>query len=157
MWVSTTRPTPACAACSPASSAVRWPRTPLRSGRGSVASTIRRSAPRGEVDQLPRRAASRRRRRAARRRSTGVTADRVRVDEVGHQREREAQRADLDHGVGGVLLEVEGLLDQLLVAPRADDLAERLARPGRRDQPRPRRARRCPASGGTGTGCCRGA
>ena len=57
-------------ACSPASSGVRWPRMPVRSGRGSVASIEQQVGARGELDQLLGRAASRRRRPARRRRSS---------------------------------------------------------------------------------------
>ena len=52
MWVRTTRLAPARRACSPASAGVMWPRIPVRSGRGSVASTISRSVSRGDLDQL---------------------------------------------------------------------------------------------------------
>ena len=45
MWVSTSRLAPASRACCPASAGVRCPRGPSRSGRGSVASTSRRSVP----------------------------------------------------------------------------------------------------------------
>jgi hypothetical protein len=74
---------------------------------------------------------------------------------VRHLVEADLQRADLEPVGGVVLAQVERVLDQVLVAPRADDAAERLARAAGRSS-RGARARR-PGQRSTGTGCWRGA
>ena len=61
-----------------------------------------------------------------------------------HLLEAGPQRAHLDRRACVVLLDREGLLDQILGTPRADHTAKALGRAGRRDQPR--------ASRGIGTG-----
>ena len=62
--------------------------------------------------------------------------DRVGEDVVRDLGKAQPQRPDLDDRAGVVLLDREGLLDQLLVPPGPDDGAEGLAGAGRDDQPR---------------------
>jgi hypothetical protein len=76
------------------------------------------------------------------------------VHEVRDFGEREAQRADRDRIGRVVLAQLEGVLDEVLVAPCADDAAERVARVARRVQ---LRARGRVGARSTATGCWRGA
>src|SRR4051794_2500059 len=92
-----------------------------------------------EVDQVVGRAAV----RAEHELLVGVLrrdGDRERLREVRDELEGERERADARGGVRLVLLEGEGVLDQVLVAPRADDPAVGLARPPGRDEARAGRA-----------------
>src|SRR4051812_45450435 len=66
----------------------------------------------------------------------GRDADRERLGEVRDRLERELERTDARTRIRLVLLEGERILDQVLVAPRADDAPVRLARASRRDQAR---------------------
>jgi hypothetical protein len=62
--------------------------------------------------------------------------DREGLDEVRNGVERRPDVPDLDPVAGGVFLDPEGALDQVIVSPRADHPAKRLDGTGRRDQPR---------------------
>jgi hypothetical protein len=62
----------------------------------------------------------------------GGDLDRVRRDEVRDGLEAERERADVQHLGRVVLAQVEGPLDQVLVAPRAHHAAEAVTRAGRR-------------------------
>ena len=66
-------------------------------------------------------------------------AHRERLGEVRHRLEGDPDRADVELLGGVVLPEVEGVLDQVVVAPGADHAPERVARAGRGVQHRPRR------------------
>ena len=128
----------------PASAGVRWPRTPVRSGRGRVASISMRSA--SLANSVNASVDGNRRRRSSPRRLSSGTPHRERLGEVRHRLEADSHRADLELARGPVLARAEGLLDQVLVAPRADDAPEGLGRSRRRVQPG-LAGYRCPASG----------
>ena len=66
--------------------------------------------------------------------------ERERLGEVRHVGECDLERADTRLVGHGVLLQIERVLDQVVVAPGSDDRAERLAAAGRADQPRLLRA-----------------
>src|SRR5206468_1777105 len=72
-------------------------------------------------------------------REPSAAVRRAEVDRVGGREVRDlpeagAERADLDRGAGVVLLEREGALDQVLLAPCADHPTEALAGAARGDQ-----------------------
>ena len=112
---------------------VRCPRRPVRSGRGSVASISSRSVSARERAQL----LGGRRESAPNVSRAAVAADVISTalarDEVRHGLEAERSAAPAcSVSAGSYSRSVERVLDQVLVAPRADHAAEALARPAAR-------------------------
>ena len=139
----------------PASAGVRWPRMPVRSGRGKVASTSISSTPTAKSARA----------------SVGLQSAPYtmppppfaelmhygeRLHEMGNGTEADANRADLELARRAELLQPKGLLDQVVVAPGPDHPAERVPRPGGACSSG-RAGSSVPGQRSTGTGCCRGA